>query len=119
MEEILPLANVHHGVWSLPDGDNYYALKLRKMTTSNFTAEEIHQLGLSEVERISNEISKILKAEGYDNFENIGSILIQLNESDRFLFPDTQESRKEIINMIILFYIIIIYSNNYHKISSV
>ena len=99
MEEILPLANVHHGVWSLPDGDNYYALKLRKMTTSNFTAEEIHQLGLSEVERISNEISKILKAEGYDNFENIGSILIQLNESDRFLFPDTQESREEIINI--------------------
>ena len=41
MEEILPLANVHHGVWSLPDGDNYYALKLRKMTTSNFTAEEL------------------------------------------------------------------------------
>tara|TARA_B100000029_G_scaffold485535_1_gene538956 strand:+ start:94 stop:1905 length:1812 start_codon:yes stop_codon:yes gene_type:complete len=99
MEEILPLANLNDGVWSLPDGDNYYALKLRKMTTSNFTAEEIHQIGLSEVERISREITKILKAEGYENFENIGSILIQLNESDRFLFPDTQESREEIINI--------------------
>jgi len=99
MEEILPLANLNDGVWSLPDGDNYYVLKLRKMTTSNFTAEEIHQIGLSEVERISREITKILKAEGYENFENIGSILIQLNESDRFLFPDTQESREEIINI--------------------
>ncbi len=99
MEEILPLANLNDGVWSLPDGDNYYALKLRKMTTSNFTAEEIHQIGLSEVERISRQITKILKAEGYENFENIGSILIQLNESDRFLFPDTQESREEIINI--------------------
>ena len=99
MEEILPLANINDGVWSLPDGNNYYALKLRKMTTSNFTAEEIHQLGLSEVKRISGEITKILKAEGYENSENIGSILIQLNESDKFLFPDTQESREEIINI--------------------
>ncbi len=99
MEEILLLANINDGVWSLPDGNNYYALKLRKMTTSNFTAEEIHQLGLSEVKRISGEITKILKAEGYENFENIGSILIQLNESDKFLFPDTQESREEIINI--------------------
>ena len=97
MNEILPLANTHDGVWSLPDGDNYYSLKLKMMTTSNLTANEIHELGLSEVKRITNEITEILKSEGYEDVKNIGQILISLNESPRFLYPDNDQSREDII----------------------
>ena len=54
MESNYDQANKHHGVWSLPNGDDFYASRLRSYTTTDYTAEEIHQIGLSEVERIGN-----------------------------------------------------------------
>ena len=99
LHEIKPLANTNHGVWSLPDGDNYYSLRLKIMTTSDYSAETIHNIGLSEVERITNEIKDILKAEGYENIDDVGQVLVKLNESDKFLFKDDQNSRKEIIDI--------------------
>ena len=40
------------GVWRLPDGDEYYAYLLHHFTNTDLTADEIHQLGLNELERI-------------------------------------------------------------------
>ena len=99
LHEIKPLSNINHGVWSLPDGDNYYSLRLRVMTTSNYSSEQIHNIGLKEVERIKNEILSILKSEGYENIDNVGEALIKLNESEEFLFEDNQKSRDEIIEI--------------------
>ena len=53
------------------------------MTTSNYSADEIHNIGLSEVERITNEIIDILETEGYENMDDVGQVLIELNESER------------------------------------
>ena len=52
-------ANEYHGVWSLPDGDDYYALRLRSYTTTDYTAEEVHQIGLQEVDRIGKRMKEI------------------------------------------------------------
>ena len=60
MEETLPNANKLHGVWSLPDGDKYYALRLRSYTTTDYSAEDIHRIGLSEVARITLRMRQIL-----------------------------------------------------------
>ena len=99
LHEIRPKANISHGVWSLPDGENYYSLRLRIMTTSNYSAEEIHNIGLNEVERITAEIINVLKTEGYENILDVGQVLIELNESEDFLFEDNQSSREEIIEI--------------------
>ena len=99
LHEIKPLSNTNHGVWSLPDGDNYYSLRLRVMTTSDYSAEQIHNIGLNEVKRVTNEIRNILKAEGYENVNNVGEVLIKLNENEKFLFEDDQKSRNEIIEI--------------------
>ena len=45
------------GVWKLPDGDAYYAYRLRSQTTTRMTPQEVHDLGLSEVARIEAEMS--------------------------------------------------------------
>ncbi len=86
LHEIKPKANINHGVWSLPDGENYYSLRLRIMTTSNYSADEIHNIGLSEVERITNEIIDILETEGYENIDNVGQVLpnkiLRVNNED-------------------------------------
>ena len=52
------------GVWSLPNGDEYYRYVLRTQTTTNLTPEEIHRIGLKEVDRITTEVHVVLKEMG-------------------------------------------------------
>jgi len=94
--ELQPKATTNHGVWALPNGDEYYTYALQQQTTSNYTPEEIHQIGLKEVERIRGEMLDILNAEGYEG-ESVAAIIGQLNDESRFLYPDTDESRDQII----------------------
>ena len=53
VKETRKKANQYHGVWSLPNGDEFYALRLKVYTTTDYSAEDIHNIGLSEVERIT------------------------------------------------------------------
>ena len=89
-------ANIHHGVWSLPSGDEYYALRLRSYTTTDFSAQEIHDIGLSEVARITKRMGEILNAIGYQSNKPVGLIMNDLNEDEDFLYADS-EDRKEIV----------------------
>jgi uncharacterized protein (DUF885 family) len=59
------LAPTDDGVWRFPDGANYYRALLSQYTTTNRTAEQIHQLGLSEVKRIHGEMRAIMAKVGF------------------------------------------------------
>ena len=96
MKETLKHANVHHGVWSLPNGDDFYALRLKVYTTTNYSAEEIHNIGLNEVERITARMEKIFLQLGYGQNVNVGQLMNELNEDTKFLYKDTPE-RKELV----------------------
>ena len=89
-------ANPHDGVWSLPEGNDYYALMLRMRTTTDYSAEEIHQMGLDEVERIENRMSDLLTKLGHSAEGGVGEAMNALNELDRFLYEDTTD-RKSIV----------------------
>ena len=90
-------ANTNDGIWSLPNGDQYYQLQIRSYTTTDYTANEIHEMGLSEVKRISNRMSEILKNLGYDTEnKSVGQIMNDLNEDPKFLYADTPD-RKDIV----------------------
>lgn len=52
------------GIWELPQGNEYYAHLVRKYTTTHLSPQEIHDIGLQEVERIHGEIRKKLAALG-------------------------------------------------------
>ena len=94
--ELLNVATDDAGVWKLPDGDAYYQSRIKAMTTTNYTAEQLHQLGLDEVKRIVAEMSVILEAEGYGD-QTVGQAMQSLNEEPRFLYPDTDEGRAQIL----------------------
>ena len=96
MEENYVNSNTNHGVWSLPNGDEFYALRLRSYTTTDYTAEEIHQIGLEEVARIGNRMREILIELGYEVNKPIGQMMNELNENPEFLYEDTPD-RKEIV----------------------
>ena len=96
MEDNYDNANKHHGVWSLPNGDAFYASRLRSYTTTDYTAEEIHQIGLSEVKRIGNRMKEIFILLGYEVDKPVGEMMNGLNENPDFLYADTPD-RKEIV----------------------
>jgi uncharacterized protein (DUF885 family) len=96
MIENYKYANPYHGVWSLPDGDDFYALRLRTYTTTDYSAAEIHEIGLQEVERIGNRMKEIFIELGYEVNKPIGEMMSDLNENPEFLYEDTPD-RKEIV----------------------
>ena len=96
MENNYDQANKHHGVWSLPNGDSFYASRLRSYTTTDYTAEEIHYIGLSEVERIGSRMKEIFILLGYEINKPVGEMMNELNENPDFLYADTTD-RKQIV----------------------
>ena len=63
--QLLPKTTTDDGVWKLPDGDIYYAYRLRENTTTKLKPDEVHELGLQEVARIEGEMRAILDANGF------------------------------------------------------
>ena len=96
MYETLPQANIHDGVWSLPNGDDFYALRLKVYTTTNYSAEEIHNIGLSEVQRLTGRMQEIFGQLGYGDNLNVGEMMNQLNDDPKFLYADTPD-RKQVV----------------------
>ena len=87
----------NYGAWSLPDGDEYYALTLKLFTTTDYTPEYIHSVGLAEVDRIQGEILAILEAEGWDVSGGFTAAINEMVENPSFYFSDSSEGRDEIL----------------------
>lgn len=64
-----PNCQKNPGVSSQPGGDKYYDFRIRQMTTTKKSADEIHNIGLSEVARIRSEMVEVSKEAGYDTRE--------------------------------------------------
>ena len=97
-EALKSKATKEAGVWKLPDGDDFYQYQLSLMTTTDYTPEQVHQIGLSEVDRIKTEMWDILNNQGYaDTTKTLGEIIQELNKEERFLYQNNDEGRKEII----------------------
>ena len=90
-------ANTNHGVWSLPNGDAFYEARLRSYTTTDYSAEEIHQIGLSEVDRIGARMKEIFLQLGYQVNKPVGEMMNDLNENPDFLYPDTPDRKKIVV----------------------
>jgi uncharacterized protein (DUF885 family) len=84
------------GVSRLPDGAAYYDLMLQQQTTSNYTAEQLHALGLAEVARITQEMQVILDAQGIKQ-GTIAARVRQLQDDPRYHMPNTPEGRAQFL----------------------
>ena len=71
----IPNCRKDPGIWSIPDGDAYYAFLIRQSTTMDKSAAEIHQIGLDEVKRDEAEILAILKKLGYSDMKSFAEAL--------------------------------------------
>ena len=64
-EEYLPKGRLSSGISNIPNGKAYYQYLIRTMTTTDKSADEIYQTGLSEVKRIKTEMEKTKDAVGF------------------------------------------------------
>jgi len=64
--EYMAAARTTSGIEGIPNGKEYYDYSIKLYTTTDMTADKIHQLGLSEVARISSEMEKIKKEVGFE-----------------------------------------------------
>ena len=65
----IPRGRKDPGVWSLPDGDAYYAFRIRQSTTLDKSAAQIHQIGLDEVKRDEAEMLVIVRKLGFSDLK--------------------------------------------------
>ena len=71
----IPAGRTEPGIWALSDGAKYYAFCIRRTTTTNLTAEQIHQLGLDEVKRDEAEMLAIAQELGFADLKSFRASL--------------------------------------------
>jgi len=67
-DDYVPHGRKDVGLWALPDGDARYAARIKQMTTTDLTADQIHEIGLAEVARIEAAQAAIGKQLGFADF---------------------------------------------------
>ena len=77
------------GIDNVPRGKDFYNFLVRKFTTTNMTADQIHRLGLSEVQRIKAEMMKVIRKTGWKG--SFASFTKHLRTNPRFYAKSKQE----------------------------
>lgn len=80
----------------LPDGEAYYRWALRLGTTTTMSPEEVHQTGLRQNRELLDRMDGLLKAQGLTK-GTVGERITALNSDPRFLFPNTDAGRADLI----------------------
>ncbi len=89
-------ADTRDGAWKFPDGEAFYNNALKRTTTTDLTAEEIHSLGLSEVSRIHNEMRVIQEKVGFDG--SLNDFFDFMRNDKQFYYPATDEGKQRYLD---------------------
>jgi uncharacterized protein (DUF885 family) len=93
------LADGDPGMWSQPHGPEWYAWALRASTTTRMSPDEIHQMGLAELDEIHGRMDPILRDIGYTQ-GSVGDRMTALGQDPRFKFAEGDPGRAEIMRFI-------------------
>lgn len=84
------------GIWRVKDGEALYAAALAEATTTDFTPDQVHKIGLAQVADLSGRLDKVLRANGMTQ-GTIGARLAALNIRPDQLYPNTDEGRAALL----------------------
>jgi uncharacterized protein (DUF885 family) len=88
-DEYIPKARTTHGMQGLPDGDAWYAYNVRRITTTNYTPAQIHQIGLDEVKRIHGEMRGVMAKVGFKG--SLDEFFKYMNTDPQFFFDKRED----------------------------
>jgi uncharacterized protein (DUF885 family) len=92
LDEIEPKATSNDGAWRLPDGAAYYQSRLRYYTTTDLTADQIHELGLQRVKAIQAEMEQVKAQVGFTG--SLQDFFTHIRTDPKFKYPNTPEGRE-------------------------
>ena len=84
-------ADTVDGVWRFKDGAAFYNDELKRITTTDLTADEIHQIGLDEVARIHAEMQAIMQKTSFDG--DLKAFFQFMQTDPQFYYPDTEAGK--------------------------
>ena len=90
--DIAAQADDKDGAWKFPDGERFYNIALQRTTTTDLTADEIHQIGLDEVARIHDEMRVIMEKVGFTG--TLQEFFMHMRNNQQFIYPDMAEGRQ-------------------------
>lgn len=80
------------GVWRLPNGSEWYQNRLNWFTTTELNAQEVHQIGLDNVERIHNLMRAIMQKVNFEG--SLQEFFLFMRNDDQFYYADSDEGRQ-------------------------
>jgi len=85
-------ATTDDGAWKFPNGEAFFNNALQRTTTTNLTANEIHEIGLKEVARIHGEMKAIMQKVNYEG--TLQEFFQFMKKDKQFYFAATTEGKK-------------------------
>jgi uncharacterized protein (DUF885 family) len=85
------------GIWKIPNGDKFYAFCLKMHTTTDYSPQKIHEIGISEVASIQTQMKKILDELGYKN-KTVAMNMQELSKDKKFLYENTENGRRKVLD---------------------
>lgn len=92
MSALQSKADNRHGVWKFPDGEAFYNFALKRTTTTDLTADDIHQIGITEVKRIQDEMRTIMKRVNFDG--DLQAFFNFTRKDEQFYYPDNAAGKQ-------------------------
>ncbi|ASK89200.1 DUF885 domain-containing protein [Sphingorhabdus sp. SMR4y] len=89
MERQQAMAGDGDGVWRFEDGAEYYAERLQNYTTTELTADEIHQIGLDNVARIHGLMRKIMADVGFEG--SLQDFFVHLRTGEQYFHTSRED----------------------------
>jgi uncharacterized protein (DUF885 family) len=99
MSALKAKAKPDSGAWALPNGQEYYADAVKASTTTDYTPEQVHQLGRDQVAEIGGRLDAILRKQGLTQ-GTVGARLVTLNNRPDQVFANTDEGRAQILKLL-------------------
>ncbi len=96
MKALRPKSVAGDGAWRLKQGAAIYAAALEQATTTKFTPDEVHKIGLEQVADLTAKLDVVLKAAGLTR-GTVGERLAALNVRPEQLYANTDPARTELI----------------------
>jgi uncharacterized protein (DUF885 family) len=93
LQELEKKATTDDGAWKLANGDDFYKFRLGVYTTTDMTADEIHQTGLKEVARIHDEMREIMRKVKFEG--NLQEFFEFMRTDKQFYYPTSEEGKAE------------------------
>lgn len=91
LTELETKATTDDGIWKWKEGDDFYNVALKRTTTTDLSSDQIHDIGLREVERIHSEMRVIKDKVNFDG--DLKAFMQFMREDDQFYYPNTEAGK--------------------------